>query len=67
MPSHCGIHGNGEADTLAKAGTLEKQPDDFSTCKEQKTKIKTIFKKKWEDDHSRYNKARMMTTITNQG
>ena len=56
IPSHCGIHGNEEADTLAKAGTLEEQPDDFTTCKEQKTKIKTIFKKKWEDDHSGYNK-----------
>ena len=43
IPSHCGIHGNEEADTLAKAGTLEEQPDDFTTCKEQKRKIKIIF------------------------
>ena len=45
IPSHCGIHGNEEADTLAKAGILEEQPDDFTTCKEHMTKIKTIQEK----------------------
>jgi len=51
IPSHCGISGNEEADRLAKAGTLEQQPDDLTSSKEQTTIIKSTFKKKWEERH----------------
>jgi ribonuclease HI len=51
IPSHCGISGNEEADRLAKAGTLEQQPDDLISSKEQSTIIKSTFKKKWEERH----------------
>ena len=45
IPSHCGISGNEEADRLAKAGTLEQQPHDLTSSKEQTTIIKSTFKK----------------------
>ena len=40
IPSHCGIHGNETADTLAKEGTTNAQNDRSTTYSEVKTIIK---------------------------
>ena len=40
IPSHCGIHGNETADTLAKEGTTYAQNDRSTTYSEVKTIIK---------------------------
>ena len=49
IPSHCGIHGNETADTLAKEGTTYAQNDRSTTYSEVKTIMKSkqqnLFKK----------------------
>ena len=48
IPSHCNIHGNEKADTLAKEGSTEPQADSTATFREEKTIIKNKMKSKWK-------------------
>ena len=50
-PSHCGIHGNETADTLAKEGTTYPQNDRSTTYSEAKTIIKAKQQNLFEQNH----------------
>ena len=55
VPSHCDIHGNEEADKLAKEGAKLPQNNTCATYEETKTLIKKKYRKKWEKEHPGHN------------
>ena len=50
IPAHCGIHGNEQADQLAKCGAQEEQPSTSIHYQEKTTIIKTALKPRKEKD-----------------
>ena len=57
IPSHCNVHGNETADSLAKEGSTQAQEDRSTSFFEAKTIIKAKQQKKWMQEHPRYNRA----------
>ena len=55
VPAHCGIHGNEQADRLAKEGGQLEQHDKQVSYAEEKAIIKALFKKKWKQQHPNSN------------
>ena len=56
IPSHCGIHGNETADTLAKEGTTYAQNDRSTTYSEVKTIIKAKEQNLFKQNHPHSNR-----------
>ena len=56
IPSHCGIHGNETADTLAKEGTTHAQNDISTTYSEVKTIIKAKQQNLCKQNHPHSNR-----------
>ena len=56
-PLHRGIHGNEQADRLAREGGQLEQEDRYTTYADEKTIIKTLSKKKWKQQHPNYNQS----------
>ena len=56
IPSHCGIHGNETADTLAKEGTTYAQNDGSTTYSEDKTVIKAKQQNLFKQNHPHSNR-----------
>ena len=56
IPSHCGIHGNETADTLAKEGTTYAQNDISTTYSEVKTIIKAKQQNLFKQNHPHSNR-----------
>ena len=48
LPSHCGVHGNEEADRLSKEGSMQDQADHPVSYREAKTLIKGCFHSSWK-------------------
>ena len=57
IPSHCNIHGNETADSLAKDGATKEQRDRSTTYAEAKTIIKAKEQQKWKQQHPHYNRS----------
>ena len=57
VPSHCKLHGNEEADSLAKTGSRETQIDRSTSYKEEKSLIKKHQQNQWNANHPCHNKA----------
>ena len=57
IPAHCGIHGNETADRLAREGGQLEQENKQVSFSEEKTVIKTIYKKKWKQQHPDHNQS----------
>ena len=55
IPSHCNIHGNEEADRLAKDGGKIPQENHQVTYGEAKTIVKEKQKRRWLQNHPNYN------------
>ena len=51
IPSHCGVHGNEEADKLSKQGSNQTQPENPVSYAEAKTLLKNCFYKSWKERH----------------
>ena len=50
IPSHCGVHGNEQADRLAKHGAGQQQQENPACLTEIKTIIKSLFKTPQQQD-----------------
>ena len=66
IPSHCNLHGNETADSLAKEGTTQEQVDRSTSYSEAKTIIKAKLQSKWIQQHSRYNRTDPYYLLTRQ-
>ena len=57
IPSHCNLHGNETADSLAKEGSHQEQIDRSTSYSEAKTIIRAEQLRQWHQQHPRYNSS----------
>ena len=63
IPSHCGVHGNEQADGLAKHGAGQQQEENPVCLTEMKTIIKSLFKTPQQQDSYHQLTRSNQTTI----
>ena len=59
IPAHCGLAGNEQADSLAKAGSRLEQPKQAASYREAKTLVKRIYKQQFDQTHPRSSEEQM--------
>nr|KAG5699264.1 hypothetical protein BaRGS_000466 [Batillaria attramentaria] len=57
VPSHCNIHGNEEADRLAKDGSRLPQEEQELNFEEAKTIVREIQRRRWRQEHPDHNNS----------
>ena len=57
IPSHCDLHGNEAADSLAKEGSHQEQTDRSTSYTEAKTIIRAEQLRQWHQQHPRYDRS----------